>query len=94
MAVFWVTQRRIDIVMKPDRTTPHNNQHSEEAHLEAEGVHLGEVGLVELHHAGDGVALVRLLYRAPHWSEKQQSNRWLGRERYRRTSRLQQKQNI
>jgi hypothetical protein len=66
MAVFWVIRRQTGIVMQADRTTHSHKQHSEEAHLEAEGVHLGEVGLVELHHAGDGVALVRLLYRAPH----------------------------
>lgn len=38
-------------------------------YLHAEGVHLGEVGLVKLRHRGDGVALVRLLLRPAHYCD-------------------------
>ena len=38
-------------------------------YLHAEGVHLGEVRLVELRHRGDGVALVSLLLRPAHYCD-------------------------
>ena len=39
-------------------------------HLQAESVHLLEVGLLELHHTADRVALVRLLRRPTHCGDK------------------------